>query len=261
MENRYSFKDLEEVIIKTTSNIEINGRVIEAGETVAAFDKVQISNFSEQKKWVTAHGGYYDLDRVWWETEKGINLTFVQGIFSTQELGLLINSRFIEFSEITPIYINFRETLETNENGELSLSGLPYDFLFVYEKKSGEKIKNFSRTGADLSDLKPYEEYVIDYNRQYSSSGKILTIGSQLTNGFLTLQGKTRVKDDITGLVRTGIITIPKMKLMSGLSMRLGEKADPVVETFQAQALPVGSKGNMRAIEFAVLGDYIDSDF
>ena len=48
-------------------------------------------------------------------------------------------------------------------------------------------------------------------------------------NGFLELEGKTRVKDDTSGLITTGIIKIPKLKLMSGLSIRLGAQANPVV--------------------------------
>ena len=260
MEKQYSFKDLEEVIIKTTSNIEMNERTIEAGETMAVFDKIQLAHFSERKNFVTAHGGYYDLDRVWWETEKGVSLNFEQGIFSSQELALLINSHLMEFSDITPIYINFRECLESSEDGGILLSGEPYDHFFVYEKTSGDKIKNFIRIGKNVSGLKPYTDYIFDYNKKYESSGRILTLGSQLTNGFLTLQGKTRVKDDVTGIVRTGIITIPKLKLMSGLSMRLGTRAEPVVESLQAMALPVGSRGHMRAIEIAILDDYIDSD-
>ena len=261
MENKYSFKDLEEVIIKATSNIEIGGgRIIETGETIAAFDIIQLARFSESKTFVTAHGGYYDLDRVWWETEKGIYLDFEQGIFSSQELALLINSRLIETRDVTPIYINYREVLESNEDGEVVLSGSPYDFLFVYNARTGEKITNYFNSGRNISLLNPYTEYVFDYNKEYTTSGRILTIGSQLTNGFLTLQGKTRVKDDITGMVRTGIITIPKLKLMSSLSMRLGTRAEPVVETLQAMALPVGSRGNMRAIEIAILDDDIDSD-
>jgi hypothetical protein len=58
------------------------------------------------------------------------------------------------------------------------------------------------------------------------------TIGRELISGFISLEGKTRVKDDITGQTKTGIIKIPKLKIMSSLSMVLGTNANPVVGSF-----------------------------
>ena len=95
MESRYSFKDLENVVIKATSKIEIDGRTIEPNETIAAFDKVMISSFQDKTSVVTAHGGFGDTDRVWWENTKEVDLTFSEGIFSSQQLALLLNSKFI----------------------------------------------------------------------------------------------------------------------------------------------------------------------
>ena len=81
-----------------------------------------------------------------------------------------------------------------------------------------------------------------------------------MIEGFLRLEGKTRVKDDISGKVRTGIFEVPKLKLMSDLSMRLGQNADPLVGTFNALAYPVGNKGDKVAIDLVILNDDIDSD-
>jgi hypothetical protein len=81
-----------------------------------------------------------------------------------------------------------------------------------------------------------------------------------LTNGYLSLEGKTRVKDDITGQVTTGIIKIPKLKLMSDLSMRLGQDAVPVVGRLDAIAVPTGERGHKKVMELIFLNDDIDSD-
>jgi hypothetical protein len=40
MENELSFKELYEVSLKTTLPIEVSGATIEAGETIALFDKI-----------------------------------------------------------------------------------------------------------------------------------------------------------------------------------------------------------------------------
>jgi len=74
------------------------------------------------------------------------------------------------------------------------------------------------------------------------------------------LEGKTRVKDDTSGLITTGIIKIPKLKLMSGLSMRLGAQANPVVGSFNAECVPVDSRKSSSVIEFYFLNEDIDSD-
>jgi hypothetical protein len=76
----------------------------------------------------------------------------------------------------------------------------------------------------------------------------------------LSFTAKTRIKDDVTGQVKTGIINIPKLKLMSDLSMVLGENAAPQVGRFDAVAIPVGTKGNQVVMEFIMLEDDIDSD-
>jgi hypothetical protein len=76
----------------------------------------------------------------------------------------------------------------------------------------------------------------------------------------LELEGKTRVKDDTSGLVTTGIIKIPKLKLMSGLSMRLGAQANPVVGSFRAEGVPVDSRRNSYVMEMYFLDEDIDSD-
>ena len=89
---------------------------------------------------------------------------------------------------------------------------------------------------------------------------KYLIVEKRFLNGFLTFEGRTRVKDDITGQTHTGIIKIPKLKLMSDLSMRLGQDATPVLGTFKAVGYPVGVKGNKKAMEIILLDDDIDSD-
>ncbi|MBQ5473783.1 MAG: hypothetical protein IIT65_03600 [Lachnospiraceae bacterium] len=78
--------------------------------------------------------------------------------------------------------------------------------------------------------------------------------------GYLELEGKTRVKDDTSGLITTGIIKIPKLKLMSGLSMKLGAQAGPVVGTFEGVGVPVESRHNSYVMEFDFLNNDIDSD-
>jgi hypothetical protein len=58
----------------------------------------------------------------------------------------------------------------------------------------------------------------VDYLYQYGGDRSTFSFGQAL-EGFLQLEGKTRVKDDEDGRIKTGILKIPKLKLLSDLSM------------------------------------------
>ena len=254
----FSFKELYDVTLKATSNIEeLN---IQANETVVAFDKLQLGSFTEHLNVVTAHGGYEDRDRVWWESVKDVSVILTQGIFSTKQLAVMTNSRLAIVEEDEPIYINKRIIKTADDNGAILFDEDIYDYLFVYEVDTGEKITDYTTIEGGISGLIVGRDYLLDYKSRYDNGAKILRIGSQLSNGFLTLQGKTRVKDDITGMVRTGIITIPKLKLMTSLSIKLGGTATPVLGRCDAIACPTGSRGNTIVMELRFLSEDIDSD-
>ena len=84
MDNNIGFKELYEVSLKATYPIEMGDRRIEIGETVAAFDKIQIANFEEKKNFISANGGFDNRARVWWEETKEIRVSLAQGVFSKE---------------------------------------------------------------------------------------------------------------------------------------------------------------------------------
>jgi hypothetical protein len=82
MSNEFGMKELYSVFLKTTYPIEVSGKRIEIGETIARFDKIQLANFAEKKEFTAARGGYENAPRVWWEETKEIAVTIMQGVFS-----------------------------------------------------------------------------------------------------------------------------------------------------------------------------------
>lgn len=258
MNNELGMKELYEVVLKTTYPIEVGGKTIEVGETIARFDKIQIANFTEKKDFTAARGGFENAPRVWWEETKEIAVTIMQGIFSAQQLAIMSNAALTSAQE--KVIISHREKLETDETGKMVLSKIPVDLVFIYLAKTGEKITEYSRFDKEIITNIPYEEYIVDYSYAYGDGSRNITLGSTLTNGYLSLEGKMRVKDDITGQVRTGIIKIPKLKLMSDLSIRLGSNATPQVGKVNAVAVPDGRRGNKKVMEIIFLNDDIDSD-
>lgn len=261
MDREFGFKELEEVLIKATYPIEVNGRTFAEGETVAAFDKIQLANFNETKTFVSANGGYDNRARVWWESTKEVKLNFVQGIFSKVEFGILYNEKVIQKAVNTTIIINKREIVESDENGKVVCSEIPLTPLFVYNATTGAAITEYTVVDNRTFIIDAaYTSVLLDYPYKYRNGSSTFIVGRQLSNGTFVLTGKTKVKDDVTGQVKTGIIRIPKLKLMSELSMRLGKEANPMVGRMDATAHPVGVKGHEVVMEIEILNDDIDSD-
>ena len=258
--NEFSFKELEQCYLKATYPIEIGNRTIETKEILAKFDKIQIAGLDEIKRWVSANGGFDNRPHVFWETTKEIDLSFSQGVFSKDQFALMTNSKLFEIEEDKPVLVTKMETLESDEENKIHLKENPVD-LFIYEKETGKKILPLSQEEKIIEISEPYKEVIVSYTYNYIGGAKVVKVGNRLFNGFVELEGRTRVKDDTTGQVVTGLIKIPKLKLMTGLSIRLGAQATPVVANFKGIGVPVGSRGNSYVSEFYFLNNDIDSDF
>lgn len=260
MEQMFSFKDLEQVTLKATYNMKIGDREVDPGEIIAAFDKIQIANINEIVSNVTANGGFDNRAHVYWETTKAIQISFGQGVFSKEMFGLLTNAKIIAPAQPKPVEITERENLESGQDGAFTLKNLPKKDLFIYNASTGAKIENYTRNNKVVNITTPFVNVAVSYVYEYSSNNTEYCIGQRLVRGFLELEGRTRIKDDETGNVMTGIIKIPKLRLMSDLSIRLGAQASPVTGQFRAEGEPVGSRGSSLVCEFFILGDDIESD-
>lgn len=258
--DNFGFRELYDVSLKTTYSIELEGRRFEPGETVAVFDKIQLATLDENRSRTSSTGGYDNRSLIWWEEVKEVKLRLTQGIFSKKMLALMTNASLINSTTEKSIRVNRRESVETDERGQATLKFKCAVAPFVYDARTGEKITNFGWKDNTIVIESPYRNLLIDYWFDYSNQASILTVGRSLTNGYLSLTGKTRVKDEITGQVTTGIINIPKLKLMSDLSIRLGSDAVPQVGRLDAIAVPEGQRGNKKVMELIFLNDDIDSD-
>ena len=254
-----SFKLLENVHLKATYDIEANGVQFKAGESIAVFDRIQLSNFNEIKDYVAARGGFDNRGHVFWETTRAMQFTFTQGVFSKTQFGLLNNAKVIAVDEGEPLLITIDDEIESDEIGILRPTKTPVDQIFVYDKESGARLA-VEPSGIHFKIDEPYKDVIMRYRYNYEDGATVAKIGQQFLQGFLELEGRTRIKDDTSGLITTGLIKIPKLKLMSGLSMKLGAQASPVVGNFRAEGVPVDSRRNSYVMEIYFLDRDIDSD-
>ena len=262
MDKEFGMQELYFVQLKSTYPIEIKGIQYAAGEVVAAFDKIQIANFSDISKEVAAQGGYQNRKLVVWDRTEGVNLIFTQGVFSKTQLGLMHNARVLNIGKNSVIRIAQRDELETDDEGKITLTHVPIDsWIFVYNKETGEKL-----TGLSMIDEKTlqtslvYKDVVVDYEYGYDNGIDVSFIGEDIFEGYVTLEGRTRIKDDVTGETHTAIIYIPKLKITSDFNLTLGANAQPIVGKFTGVALSTGERKSSKALEIYFLDDDIDKD-
>lgn len=259
----FSFKDFEKVHIKSTYNIEIGNRKISEGETIAYFDKIQIFGLNEVAEHVSARGGYHNREHVFWNIVQEMPLQFAQGVFSQQQLALLMNCHLLQ-SQTLLDPISEYEVLEVDDSLKITLSreNVETDSLYIYNKNTGELIADYTVDGSEITftNISPFTEVICVYEWIYGGNSSILKVGEELLKGYVSLEGRTRIKDDTEGTVTTGIIKIPKLKLMSDVSIRLGANASPLVANFKGTAFPVGPRGNSKVLEFYCLDTYLDGD-
>lgn len=261
MENEFGLKELTDITLKATYPIEMDGRKFEAGEVIARFDKIQIANFREITSRVSANGGKSNPALVVWEDPKELQLTFTQGIFSRRQFALLSNANLIQKAPIDKTLLSAQYKGESDEEGKIQLPKENVTNVFVYNAKTFDRINptNIDLEKGVIAIDQPYCDVEIDYQYEYSGYVSVMKIGQKLIGGFLQLEGKTRVKDDITGKTRTAILRIPRLKLVSDLSMRLGREAGPLLANFAAVGYP-GVGREKTVMELLFLNDDIDAE-
>lgn len=256
MEQNFSMKELYSFEIIANSSFNINDRIFEKDEVVASFDKIMISNFQEISRKVFAKGGYKNKVQVMWDDLQNIDISFTQGIFSKTQLALLASANLETIKE-SEIKIRKSEIVESDENGIIVMSDEPVGKTFIYDVSTGEKIYSGNIT-KEYNINQPYKTVRLDYHYNYTNGGSIMTVGKNLITGYLSAEGRTRTKDDITGQTKTAIIKFPKIKLVSDLSIRLGSGVNPVVGNFRATAFSPDEGGAPMNIIY--LNDDIDAD-
>ena len=262
MNTEFALKELTDLTLKATYPIEMEGRKFETGEVVARFDKIQIANFRELTSRVSAKGGKTNSTLITWEDPKEIQLNFTQGVFSKRQFALLSNANLVKSEPKEEILVSCHFNGESDELGKIQLNKQKITNVFVYDAETFERIQPTSidlENGVIIIDS-VYRNIEVDFQYYYTNEVTIMSVGQRLIGGFLSLEGKTRVKDDITGKTKTAILRIPRLKLVSDLSMRLGRDAGPLLANFAAVGYPpVGGRDKM-VMELLFLNDDIDAE-
>jgi hypothetical protein len=129
MEENFGTKELYDVNLKSTFPMRISNREIEEGETIIHFDKIEIATLDTVTSRVAAVGGFDNRPQVIWEQTKQVNFSLRKGVMSKTSWALISNSKIATAAtNIEKMKISFTETLETDENKQVTLKYNPIKF-------------------------------------------------------------------------------------------------------------------------------------
>ena len=104
------------------------------------------------------------------------------------------------------------------------------------------------------------KQYVVDYYYEYGDEALIYTLAKERFNGLFSLEGKFYAKDENDGKNYTNLLYMPKVRIVSNINLRLGERADPAVSTFNIVGLPEFTGRNSIIVEITRLGTDVDGN-
>ena len=252
----FGIKELYEVVLKAKNPMTFGSRRLEAGEPVLYFENVNMSMLSEKRTPIMARGGWSNMPRVIWEDSSEIRFSLSEGVMSSIGMSILFSSSMTELKDNETILVQKREgpfDLDT-EHGffiqhkpDLSKKVFIYEYdRNVAQKKVYGKLKEKSgfpfievyedKELSELGDIT--KQYIIDYYYEYKDDALIYLIQKERFNGLFTLEGKFYSKDENDGLNYTNLIYMPKVRVVSDINLRLGERADPTTSVFNIIGLP-----------------------
>ena len=262
MDNKSGIRDIYQASIKTLTPLVIGGRNYPAGATLLYFNNIQELSFTEDKESVYAHGGWNDRNLVEWEITHFINCAINLGVVSKLGYGL-INKTSLQEGE--DLYINQIENLEADEGRIETLhpidSSKPISIFTVVNGSADEEILEFTVEGNTIILGNSFDGTVIvDYWYYYQNGLSTIDIGRRDLNGFLMFTGKFYYVDEYTGVRKTGLIEIPKLRIESDFSIRLGRNTNPFISILNFEAIPDGERGKGIALKIHYLNEDLDAD-
>lgn len=299
MQDQYfGIKELYEVVLRAKAPMDFGNRKIEIDEPVLYFENVSLATISEVNAPIFARGGWGNMPHVIWEDRSEVTFSMSEGVMSNLSMSILFNSKvgserteeIIVNKREGPMQLTSRTVNGTTIEGLFPLSHTPIlppkrkVFIFEYDrdvnqKKVYGKLINDVPDAFDSNKVQPYiqvydsknfqpenladntKQYLIDYYYNYESEALVYLIQKERFNGLFSLEGKFYSKDENEGLNYTNIIYMPKVRVVSDINLRLGERANPTVGQFNIIGMPetIGSNKKGLLLEVTRLDADIDN--
>ena len=290
----FGIKELYEVVLKAKAPMQFGERFLEEGEPVLYFEKINMALLSEKNSPIMARGGWSNMPRVIWEDRSEVQFSLTEGVMNNIGMGVLLSAGVSYVKKDEGIVVQKTEGPKklVSDNDDTHLFYLEHwpvepnvkkAFIYQFERDTIQKKVYGKRIFGKISPwdntierpcVKVYEDkelqieaddskqYVIDYYYNYENEALVYTVEKERFNGLFTLEGKFYSKDETKGINYTNIIYMPKVRVVSDINLRLGEKADPTISVFNIIGLPESKVGNKNGLilEIMHLNENIDFD-
>ena len=276
LDQYFGTKELYEVVLRAKTPMQFGERRLEADEPVLYFENVSMSLLTQQATPIMARGGWANLPRVIWEDRSEVTFTLSEGVMSSISMSILLSAKVTSGAQQEkPLLVSKREEQQgLQEHGDKNILYLTHKPIMYPEKKSfifeyahdvaqrkvyGELLDEnddpLGRSKVAVYEDKEHKinadankQYIVDYYYQYNKQALIYTIQKERFNGLFTLEGKFYSKDENEGLNYTNLIYMPKVRVVSDINLRLGERADPTVSVFNIIGLPENTGNNRNGL-------------
>ena len=285
----FGVKELYEVMLKAKVPMQFGSRYLEEGEPVLYFEKVNMAMLTEQSSPIMARGGWANLPHVIWEDRSEVQFSLTEGVMSKISMGILFSANVTDKPYGESILVPRREgPYDLDSDHQLFLDNWPVGvdrkktFIYEYTRDVAQKKVYGKRIHGKMDPFDPtlerpcvqvYEDkeltkladstkqYIVDYYYEYENEALIYNIQKERFNGLFTLEGKFYTKDENDGINYTNLIYMPKVRVMSDISLRLGERADPTVAVFNIIGMPENTISNKKGLilEVTSLSNDIDN--
>ena len=292
LDQYYGIKELYQVVLKAKTPMQFGSRYIEAEQPVLYFQNINISLLSQRNAPIMARGGWANLPQVVWEDRSEVTFTLSEGVLSSVGLGILVGANVLEKKENQELLVRRKQgPMELDSDHCMVLKDWPVDtkkkktFIYKYARDAIQQKMYGQRNYDKMDPLDPTRiqpriqvyknktlnidqladtdaQYVIQYYYQYPGKALIYRVQKERFNGLFSLEGKFYSKDENEGINYTNLIYMPKVRVVSDINLRLGEKADPTMSVFNIIGMPQnqGSSKEGLILQMTRLSSDIDSD-
>lgn len=294
LDQYFGIKELYQVTLRAKAPMQFGTRHIEAEEPVLYFEKVNMATLREVNRPIMARGGWANMPHVIWEDRSEVEFSMSEGVMSSIGMGVLLSAHVTESSTTEPLlvpkregpYTPFEKEIEGETCNIVYLDNWPSTkkkvFIFDYDRKVaqrkiyGKYIHNipdqFDDTkerpcvalykDKELTEIADLDRaYIVDYYYQYTDEALVYTVQKERFNGLFTLEGKFYSKDENDGVNYTNLLYMPKVRVVSDIDLRLGERADPTTSVFNIIGLPENTVNHRDGLILEIwrLNDDIDA--
>lgn len=258
---QFGAKDLYRVVMRATHNMRVGNREVLAGEPILYLDGAQFMALGQSTGYRAARGGKHNLAHVIWENAGDVTFAIQRGVISPIGYALLTNFELLDKPGDGSTILTKTEIVEVDDFNTAYLNQVPAPgapmFVFKYENKViQEKVTGYTvgAEGAITFDppiIAP-QKLLVDYSYIYGEPAREFKLNKDRFNGFLSMEARYYTTGE-SGMEYTNIIYVPKVKIISDISLRVGENvAAPTVSTFNIVAMAEdynGEKVVMRTLQ------------